>query len=155
MSQQVALCLAGVHTGEASKVVLDGARVDACGIHLDSGDGNRVEGVPLVYGSDRQYGETEPLPHTDLVVFENETGGRGVRITTSDPGYLCVVTMRADRQLHCNVFPDSLVLPCVPGCLLLRLIPHCLRTVDRFCSLMVDDPERWDWPKVIAKVETD
>ena len=107
-SHQVALHLVGVHTGEASNVVLDGARVDACGIHLDSGDGNRVEGVPLVYASDRQFDETEPLPHMDLVVIENQTGGRGVRIPTSDPGYVCVVTIRANRQLYCNVSPAPL-----------------------------------------------
>ena len=113
VSQQVALRLAGVHIGEVLNVVLDGARVYVCGIHLNSGDGNRVEGVPLVYASDRQFGDTERLQNTNLVVFEKETGGRGVRITTSDPDYVCVMTICADCRLHSNVFPDSLVLPCV------------------------------------------
>ena len=97
-SQKVALCLAGVHTGEVLKVVLDGVRMDACGIHLDSGDGNRVEGVPLLDASDRQFGDTEQLPHTDLVVFKKETGRQEARITTSDPGYVCVVKIHADRR---------------------------------------------------------
>jgi hypothetical protein len=52
--------------------------VDVCGIYLDSGGGNRVEGVPLVYGSDRQYGETEPLPHTDILQRKNKFLGRAL-----------------------------------------------------------------------------
>merc|ERR1711957_230232 len=107
-------------------------------------------------------GDRAPSAHTDLVVFENVRGGRGVRIATSDPDYVCVVTFCAHRQLHCNVVPDSLRLPCVPGRLLLRLVPHCLRTIDRFCSAMVENPERWKrawprldlmlWLKVVGKV---
>lgn len=143
---QCALRLSGVHAGERDARVLRHLQVDPCGLHVDTGDGERVHGVPLVYVPVRE-ARARSLPadamaHTDLCVFEGRHGGRGCRIRVSHPGVICVVLFRSDAQVHANVFPDGgTPVPAPPGCLLLRIIPYNLRKIDAFCEMI--SPALW------------
>ena len=66
---------------------------------------------------------------------------------TAHPGYLCVVKFRSDCQLHSNVFPNCLKVAPVPGQLLLRIVPYCLKRIDQFCSAVTREPGLWQRAK--------
>lgn len=80
-----------------------------CALHLDTDDGERLHGSPLLYALlceiERYEGvdPPHPLPASDLVVFEHGRGGRCVRVQTACLHHVCIVIMRSDLRLHCNV----------------------------------------------------
>ena len=83
-----------------------------------------------------------PLKKNDLMIFEDESGGRCIRIQAACPDHVCIAIFSGAEHLHCNVFPNSPE-PRTPGHTLLRIVPYTLRGIKKFADAVENDPELW------------
>ena len=83
----------------------------------------------------------ESLAAGDLVIFEGRDGGRCVRVQTGCPHHVCVVMLHSDQSLHCNLEREG---PCVPGTVLLRLVPYARLGIDSFAAAVAREPGLWN-----------
>eukprot|EP00322_Chrysochromulina_rotalis_P000601 CAMPEP_0115873706 /NCGR_PEP_ID=MMETSP0287-20121206/24138_1 /TAXON_ID=412157 /ORGANISM="Chrysochromulina rotalis, Strain UIO044" /LENGTH=940 /DNA_ID=CAMNT_0003328783 /DNA_START=355 /DNA_END=3178 /DNA_ORIENTATION=+ len=145
-AHQLAMRLAGSLRQTAN--VCKRAHHQHCALHLDTDDGRRQHGSPLIYALLCEEGVLldgeQPMPAGDFVVFECGHGGRCVRIQTACLHHVCVVILASDQHLHSNVFPDSLEVPSVPGIALLRLVPYARHGIDAFAAAVARQPELWE-----------
>jgi len=147
-AHQLAMRLAG-HL-RRMQIARKRAHLQHCALHLDTDDGFRPEGCPLMYAMLREAGvaldpvaEARPMPASDLLIFEERTGGRCVRIQTGCLDHVCIVTFCSDQHLHGNVFPPSLSINSPEGLALLRLVPYARRGIDAFCAAVEREPQLW------------
>ena len=117
-----------------------------CGLHVDGGDVPHPRGVPLIYAYAKEEGAARvngrPLKKNDLMIFEDESGGRCIRIQAACPDHVCIAIFSGAEHLHCNVFPNSPE-PRTPGHTLLRIVPYTLRGIKKFADAVENDPELW------------
>ena len=71
-------------------------------------------------------------PHADLVILEGRKGGRAVRLPTAFCDSIVLVFMQSRELLHCNPYPNTLMLPTAPGLLHLRQVFYALHKHDNF-----------------------
>ena len=81
----------------------------------------------------------ETIPHGDLVIFEGETGGRGVRIRTARPDGIVLVFTHSKTMLHANPYPDNMVLPPLGAVRHLRLVFFAAQKIDNLILRMAQD----------------
>lgn len=148
---QVAVRMAG-KTSSNSDIISKFANNNLCGVHVDSGDGRRKNGAPLLYALDvPSFLEGKickrPMPESDLVIFEGVDGGRAVRIQTACPHHICIVIFNACDHAHSNVYPSSRSLNLTPDLLLLRVVPYSLRRIDDYIGHILSAPHLWEEEK--------
>ena len=70
-------------------------------LHCDSEDAANQNGNYIFYFNP----DEETLPGTDLLLFQDNKGGRCIRVRTMVPGWTCVVKVMSTHILHASVFP--------------------------------------------------
>ena len=148
-AHQLAMRLAGTLT-TMSESVCNRASYQCCALHVDTDDGERPAGSPLIYALLREQGvklstedEARPMRASDLIIFEGADGGRCVRIQTGCLHHVCVVVFRSERHLHGNVFPPELRVESPVGLALLRLVPYARKPIDALCDAAEREPSLW------------
>ena len=74
---------------------------------------------------------------TDLIIFENDMGGRCIRVRTAIPGTVVIVIMNSKRRLHGGVLPHGGAVK-DNGNRSLRWIPYLRGPIQKF----LDDRRR-------------
>jgi len=87
------------------------AKNGGCGLHVDAEDPIYNSGLLMYYSCfvepdvedcDRDH----PLPQNDLVCFQHQNGGRGARIQTMHPNFLCLA-FHQSWKCHGTVFQEN------------------------------------------------
>ena len=132
---KVAVRSTGVRLG-ASKQDIRRMHCTNCDLHSDPVDASRMFGSVLMYAwlhaDVAALSVNERQPHTDLLVFTSNKGGRCWRIQTAVPDCVILVFTHSDRLLHCNPYPDTLRLPIAEhaGWVHLRMVLYALTKID-------------------------
>jgi hypothetical protein len=91
---------------------------------------------------------------TDLILFNEPNGGRGVRIPTMMSGWITVVLLPSSHCLHGSVFPDvpySLDQLSKPGIHALRVVLYTLKESVKLAAMIEKDQETMDkWKQAIC-----